>query len=70
MSLCVPGDALIACGVKDFFRLAGYVRTGGIIFVNYHKSVAVDVVKVRPGKLFGIFRQLSPLRPYKLLRIR
>ena len=70
MCLCVPSDALIAYGVKDFFHLVGYVRIGGIIFVNCYRSVAIDVVKVRPSKLFGIFRLPSPLRPRELLGIR
>jgi len=70
MSLCVPSNTLIAYSVKDFFHLVGYVQMGGIISVNCYESVAVNVVKVCPSKLFGIFRLLSPLRPHELLRIR
>ena len=53
---CVLSDAFTASGV--------------IISVNGRGSVAVDVIKVRAGKLYGILRLLSPLRPHELLRIR
>jgi len=41
-----------------------------IISVNGRGSVVVDVIKVRAGKLYGILRLPSPLRPRELPRIR
>ncbi len=54
-----------------FYILSDALTASGVIIsVNGHGSVAVDVIKVRAGKLYGILRLLSPLRPRELPRIR